>query len=72
MLFIKFFVNGLRSSRNRVKMFEYFKYQIVDNCIIFLQETHSSEDTFNEWQDDFKGEVFFSQGTTSSCGVMIN
>ena len=64
-------VNGLRSSKKRVKMFEYFKGQIVNNGIIFLQETHSSEDTLNEWRDDFKGEVFFSHGTTSSCGVMI-
>ena len=64
-------VNGLRSSKKRVKMFEYFKGQIVNNGIIFLQETHSSEDTFNEWWDDFKGEVFFSHGTTSSCGVTI-
>ena len=27
--------------------------------IIFLQETHSSEEIFNEWRDNFKGEVFF-------------
>ena len=64
-------VNGLRSSKKRVKMFGYFKDQIVNNGIIFLQETHSLEDTINEWQDDFKGEVFFSCGSTSSCGVMI-
>ena len=25
----------------------------------FPQETHSSKITFNEWQDDFKGERFF-------------
>ena len=29
-------------------MFECFKGQIVNNGIIFQQETHSSEDTFNE------------------------
>ena len=63
-------VSGLRSSKKRVKMFEYFKGKIVNSGIIFLQETHSSEDTFNEWQDNFK-ELFFSHGTTSSCGVMI-
>ena len=63
-------VNGL-SSEKHVKVFEYFKGQIVNNGIIFLQETYSSEDTFNEWWDDFKGEVFVSHGTTSSCGVMI-
>ena len=43
-------------------MFEYFEGQIVNNGIKFLQEMHSSEDTFNEWQDDFKGEVFFLHG----------
>ena len=52
-------------------MFEYFKDRIVNNGIIFLQETHSSEDTFSEWWDGFKGEVFFSHGTTSSCDGMI-
>ena len=48
--------------KKRVKMFEYFEGQIVNNGIKFLQEMHSSEDTFNEWQDDFKGEVFFLHG----------
>ena len=52
-------VNGLRSSKKRVKMFEYFKGVIVNNGIIFLEETHSSEDTFNEWRGGFKGELFF-------------
>ena len=52
-------VNGLRSSKKRVKMFEYFKGVIVNNGIIFLEETHSSEDTFNELRGGFKGELFF-------------
>ena len=42
-------VNGLRSSKKRVKILEYFKRQPVNNGIIFLQETHSTEDAFNEW-----------------------
>ena len=52
-------------------MFEYFRDKISDNGLIFLQETHSSEDTFNNWQNDFKGEVFFSHSSKSSCGVMV-
>ena len=36
-----------------------------------VQETHSLENTFNEWRDDFRGEAFFSHGATSSCGIMI-
>ena len=63
--------NGLLSRKKRIKMFKYFKDKIGNNGIVFLQETHSSEDTYNEWRDDFKGRIFFSHGTQSSCGVMI-
>ena len=52
-------------------MFEYFKCQIVDIGITFLQETDSSEDTLNESWDSYKGKISFLHGTTSSCGVMI-
>ena len=64
-------VNGLKLSKKRIKMFEYFREKILNYGIIFLQETYSSEDTFNNWQIDSKGEVF-SHGSTSSCGVMID
>ena len=69
--FLSNIIRGLHSSKKHVKMFEYFKGQIVNNGIIFLQEMHSSEVTFNDWQDNFKGEVLFLHGTTSSCSVMI-
>ena len=42
-----------------------------NNGMLFLQETHSSDDTVINWRDDFKGELFFSHRTTNSCGVMI-
>ena len=64
-------VNGPLSSKKRIKIFEYFKDKVGNNGIVFLQETHSPEDTFNEWRDNFKGQIFFSHGTKSSCGVMI-
>ena len=63
--------NDLLSRKKRIKMFKYFKDKIGNNGIDFFQETHSSEDTYNEWRDDFKGRIFFSHGTQSSCGVMI-
>ena len=59
------------SRKKRIKMFKYLKDKIGNNGIVFLQETHSSEDTYNEWRDDFKGRIFFSHGMQSSCGVMI-
>ena len=64
-------VNGLKSSKKRIKMFEYFREKTSNNGIIFLQGTPSSEDTFNNWRNDFKGKVFFSHGSATSCGVMI-
>ena len=70
LFFLYIYFNGLRSSVKHVKMFKCFKGQIVNNGIIFLQENASSEDTFNEWWGDFKGDVFFSHNTTTSCGAM--
>ena len=69
--FLSSIIRGLHSSKKHVKMFEYFKGQTVNNVIIFLQEMHSSEGTFNDWRDNFKGEGFFLHGRTSSCSVMI-
>ena len=63
--------NGLKSSKKRIKLFEYYRDKLLNNGIIFIQETHSCNDTFDEWRDQWKGEVFFSHGTTNSCGVMI-
>ena len=63
--------NGLLSRKKRIKMFKYFKHKIGNNGIVFLPETHSSADTYNEWRDDFKGRIFFLHGTQGSCGVMI-
>ena len=64
-------VNGLRSTKKRIKMFEYLKSKICNNGMVFLQETHSSENSQSEWHNDFNGEIYFSHGTTNSCGVMI-
>ena len=64
-------VNGHNLSKKQIKMFKYFREKIANNGILFLQETHSSHDTVISWCDDFKGELFFSHGTTNSCSVMI-
>ena len=69
--FLSINVNELRLSKKRVKIFAYFKAQIVNNGIIFLQETHFSEDPFNEWWDNSKEKVFFLHVAASSWGVMI-
>ena len=63
--------NGLKSTNKRIKMFEYYREKLSNNGILFLQETHSRNDTYDKWRDEFRGELFFSHGTTNSCGVMI-
>ena len=52
-------------------MFEYLKNKILNNGILVLQETHSSENSYNAWHDEIKGELYFAYGTTNPCGVMI-
>ena len=39
--------------------------------LFFLQETHSSIEDEKQWSDNFKGNIFYSHGTTNSCGVAI-
>ena len=40
-------------------MFEYFRDEVSNNGTILPQETHSSKDTLNKWQDDFQGQICF-------------
>ena len=54
----------------RIKTFEYFREKIANNRILYLQKTHSSHDIVISWRAEFKGELFFSHGTTNSCDVM--
>ena len=41
------------------KTFELVRGKISNKRIIFLQETHPSEDTLNKWWEDSKREVLF-------------
>ena len=38
---------------------------------MFLQETHSTFNDENIWKNDFNVPVFYSHGTSQSCGVLI-
>ena len=38
---------------------------------MFLQETHSTFNDENIWKNDFNGPVFYSNGTSQSCGNFI-
>ena len=39
--------------------------------VIFLQETHSKEDSEKQWANEWGGKAFFSHGSPNSCGVAI-
>ena len=62
--------NGIQNNSKRLSVVEYFKNILGNNGVLFLQETHS---TFNDetiWKNDFSVPVFYSHGTSQSCGVL--
>ena len=62
--FISNNVKGIRSSEKRLKIFEYLKNNIHHNGF----DLHKMK---KKWKDDFKDPLFFSHGSTNSCGVAI-
>ena len=64
--FSLFRVKAIQSSEKRLNLIQYFKSQIGLNSLVFLQETLSTPKNENEWQDDFKGKIFYSHGK-SNC-----
>ena len=64
--FISNNVKGIRSSGERLKIFEYLKNSIHHDGFVFVQEKHLLT------QDDFKDPLFFSHDSTNSCGVAID
>ena len=59
-------VKGLQCSKKRVKIFEYFRNKVAPKDILFLRETHFSDETEKQWNDEFKGQTYFSHGKTNS------
>ena len=55
-----------------LKLVEYFKIKITRDRILFLQETHSSSEDEQKWQDNFNGNIFFSHGRKNSSSVLIS
>ena len=68
--FLSLNVRGLRDFRKRSKIVYWLK-QFKLNHIVFLQETHSSQEIENSWFKDWPGKCFFSHGTSSARGVCI-
>ena len=51
-------------------MFDYFGSKVAAKSLSFLQETHSSAEAEKQQNDKSKGQLYFSHGKTSSCGVL--
>ena len=62
-------IKGVQIKNRCLSIIEYFKNKIGKNGILFLQETHSTISDEGKWKDEFSGTVFYSHGTSNSCGV---
>lgn len=61
-------VNGIRDTTKRNTIFQWLKSQKYDIC--FIQETHcTSEKDVKTWSNEWKGNSYWSVGTTMSRGV---
>ena len=53
-----------------LKIFEYFRNKVAPKGILFLQETHSPVEIEKQWNDEFKGQLYFSHVKTNSCDTI--
>jgi exonuclease III len=65
-----FNVRGIRDSVKRKVIFHYLKKK-CNNAIFCLQETHGSPAIETRWNQDWGSKIYYSHGTTDSCGVAI-
>ena len=52
-------------------MFSFLNDKLQNNGIAFLQETHSTSNCEDEWRREWGGKLLFSNGSSSSRGVII-
>ena len=69
--FISNNVKGIQKRGKRLTVIEYLKNKLHQDGLLFLQETHSKLEDESKWKDDFQAPIFFSHGTSNSCGVLI-
>ena len=61
-------VQGVRDRNKQRRVYEWSKQKA---SILFLQETHLTDDTFQTFDKQFKGTVVHSFGTSNSRGIAI-
>ena len=68
--FISYNGKGIQQSSKRTTVFEYLKNISLPNGFVFCNR-HTPPLNKKQWSDNFKGKIFYSHGTTISCGVSI-
>ena len=69
-IFITNNIKGIQHNSKRLSVVEYFKNELGNNGILFLEETHSTINDENIWKNDFNAPFFYSHGTSQFCGVL--
>ena len=64
-------VKGLKLTKKRIKLFEYFKPKLAPSNVLLAQETHSIKEIGQNWKDKLNEQILFSHGKFNSCGVFI-
>jgi len=62
-------VRGTQSSTKRKALFLWLNRQEAD--IIFPQETYNTKEGEAFWKTQYKGKMFFLDGTNHSCGDLV-
>ena len=62
-------VRGLSNFKKRRIIFSWCRKMKSD--IVFLQETHSTQEVEKQWQREWGGKMLFSHGANNARGVMI-
>lgn len=61
--------HGLRMDDRRQTAFLFFKRHKFD--IVFIQETHWTDEQKSAIEQDWDGDIYFNPGTRNACGVAI-
>lgn len=67
--FCTYNVNGLANAKKRRELFGWLRLHKID--VALIQETHCTNDKVNLWQSEWGGNIFCSNDTSSSRGVMV-
>lgn len=60
-------LNGARDVKTRVFLYDTAKLKKLN--VLFIQETHSDDNTQTNWVRGWEGKTYLKHGTTASVGV---